>query len=139
VLAEDPIVVSPDGIPATTTYQRDPEWAWETALVADGRSDSDRLGDLHPPPFSKTNQLEMVRSVGERHFWQSQNAMPRGWQWWTNFTTVEFIARPDGKPGSIRHRIFGFDPQSTGPEMHAFIVAEIPLDVTEKPPEKPTQ
>lgn len=139
VLGEDPIVVSPDGIPATTVYQRDPDWAWQTALAPDQRPDTVRLGDQHPPPFSKTNQLEMVRSVGARHFWQSQNAMPRGWQWWTNFTTVEFIAKPDGKPGTLRHRIFGYDPQGTGPEMHAFVVAEIPLDVTEKPPEKPKQ
>lgn len=138
LLGEDPIVVPPPAIPATTVYQRDPEWAWETSIAADERPDEERLTVLHPPPFTKTNQLEMVRSVGERHYWQSQNAMPRSWQWWTNFTTIEFVPKSDGKPDKVRHRIFGYDPQSTGPGMTNFIAAEIPLDVTEKPPEKPT-
>src|SRR6185295_18980940 len=111
--------------------------AWQTALAADGRPDTVRLGDLHPPPFSNVSQLDMVRSVGERHFWQAQNAMPRGWQWWTNFTAVSFLPRSDGKPATLRHRIYGFNQQGTGPEMQAYIVADIPLDVTEKPPEKP--
>ncbi|MBC7924821.1 MAG: hypothetical protein H7039_04120 [Bryobacteraceae bacterium] len=138
LLEEDPIVVSPTGIPATTSYQRDPQWAWETALVVDQRPDTQRLSNLNPPPFSKTNQLEMVRSVGERHFWQAQNGMPRSWQWWTNFSTVEFAAGPDGKPEALRHRIFAFDPRTLTQDMYAFTVAEIPLKVSEKPPEKPT-
>jgi hypothetical protein len=67
-LGEDPIVVSPQAIPATTTYRRDPDWAWETAIAAGERPDEQRLADLHAPSFSTVNQLEMVRSVGDRHY-----------------------------------------------------------------------
>ena len=137
LLGEDPIVVPPQGIPATTTYQRDPEWAWQTTLAPDRRPEEERLAELHPPPFTKGLISVVARSVGDRHYWQSQNAMPRSWQWWRNFSAVEFIPKADGKPGSIRHRVFGHNPQSTGPLMTAFLVADIPLDVTELPPRKP--
>ena len=134
VLGEDPIVVSPQGIPETTQVLRAPQWAWRAELAADTRPDDERLGDLHPPPFSKVSELEMIQSVAERHLWQSHNAMPRGWQWWTNFTLVEFTADAQGKPEVLRHLIYGFDPQSTGAAMRPYIVAEIPLAVTEAPP-----
>ena len=139
LLGEDPIVVSPAGVPETTKYLRDPEWAWQTELAADTRPDEERLGDLHPPPFSKASQLDMVRSVADRHLWQAQNAMPRGWQWWTNFTTIEFTADDEGRLDLLQHRIYGYDPQSDGPDMKAFIIAEIPIAVTETPPLKPAE
>jgi hypothetical protein len=139
LLGEDPIVLSPVGIPETTKYLRDPEWAWQTELAVDARPDEQRLGDLHPPPFSKESQLETVRSVADRHLWQAQNAMPRGWQWWTNFTTIEFTADDEGRLDRLRHRIFGYDPQSDGPDMKSFIIAEIPIAVTETPPQKPPE
>jgi hypothetical protein len=139
LLGEDPVVVSLDGVPTTTKFLRDPEWAWTTTLFPDTRPDTERLGDLHPPPFSKQSQIETARSVAERHLWQAQNAMPRSWQWWTNFTTIEFTAKPDGSLDLVRHRIYGADPQSAGPLMHNFIKAEIPLDVVEPPPKEPPQ
>jgi hypothetical protein len=137
LLLEDPIVISPQAVPRDATYVRGPEWAYETALVKDGRRDEDRLAVLHPPPFNGASEIDLVRSVAERHVWQSQNAMPRGWQWWTNFSVVEFTATPDGKLATVRHRIFGYDPQGLEPVMTAFIEAEVPLDVTEPPPLPP--
>jgi hypothetical protein len=138
MLGEDPIVVSPQGIPETTIFQRDPEWAWQTAIAADQRPDEQRLIDLHPPPFLKGTTAVVARSVADRHYWQSQKAMPRSWNWWTNFTAIEFRAKPDGTPGAIRQSVFGYNPQSTGPDMKAYLVADVPLDVTEILPEKPT-
>ena len=64
--------------------------------------------------------------------------MPRNWQWWTNFTSIGFTKRTDdGKLATLQHRIYGFDPQDVNPLMHAYIVADVPLDVTEAPPAKP--
>ena len=78
LLTEDPIVVSYEGIPATARFLRDPEWAWSTAAIADQRSDEDRFSQVDPPPpFSPGTEADLVRSVGERHFWASQLAMPR--------------------------------------------------------------
>jgi hypothetical protein len=140
LLTEDPIVVSYEGIPATARFVREPEWAWSTAAVADQRSDEDRFSQVDPPPpFSPGTEADLVRSVGERHFWASQLAMPRNWQWWTNFTTIGFTRRAtDGKLDTLQHRIYGFDPQDTNPLMHAYIVADVPLDVVEAPPAPPT-
>ncbi len=45
--------------------------------------------------------------------------------------------RSDGKLDTLQHRIYGFDPQGENPLMHAYIVADVPLDVTEAPPAKP--
>ena len=118
---------------------RDPEWAWATAAVFDQRTDEDRFAQVDPPPpFATGPEIELVRSVGERHFWQTQRAMPRNWQWWTNFTTVGFTKNvDDGKLATLQHRIYGFDPQDENPLMHAYIVADVPMDVTEQPPAPP--
>ncbi|MFZ4576513.1 MAG: hypothetical protein ACOYN0_19175, partial [Phycisphaerales bacterium] len=137
LLQEDPIVISPPAVPSDATYVRGPEWAYRTALVPDQRRDEQRLAVLHPPPFNGASEIDLVRSVAERHVWQSQNAMPRGWQWWTNFSVVEFTADADGRLATVRHRIFGYDPQGLEPVMTPFIEAEAPLDVTEPPPLPP--
>jgi hypothetical protein len=137
LLGLDPIVVSPSGIPPTTKYLRGPEWAWETTLAPDTRPDEERLGDLHPPPFSKESQIDMVRSVAERHLWQAQNAMPRGWHLWTNFTIIDFTTNDEGKLDLLRHFVYGFDPQSTGPDMKPYLIAEVPIAVNETPPQEP--
>ena len=64
--------------------------------------------------------------------------MPRNWQWWTNFTTIGFTKRErTATIDTLQHRIYGFDPQGENPLMHAYIVADVPLDVTEAPPAKP--
>jgi len=136
-LEEDPIVVSPRGVPPTATYVRGPEWYWTTKLVSDSRPDEVRLLALHPPPFSNASEIDRVRSVAERHLWNAQNAMPRGWQWWTNFTLLDFTAKADGSLDAIRHRIFGFDPQGLELTMQPFVIAEVPLDVLEPPPIPP--
>ncbi len=138
LLGEDPVVVPYEGIPATATFHRDPEWAWSTAAVPDQRPDDERFTSVPPPPpFAESSELDLLRSVGERHFWASQVGMPRNWQWWTNFTTVSFLRGPDGTATTLQHRIYGFDQQDTNPLMHVYIVADVPLDVTEAPPAKP--
>ena len=45
LLAEDPVVVPYEGIPASARFVRDPEWAWSTAAVSDQRC---RRGPLQP-------------------------------------------------------------------------------------------
>ncbi len=59
LLTEDPIVVPYEGVPASATYTRDPEWAWATAAVPDRRSDEDRFSQVDPPP-------PFVQRVGDR-------------------------------------------------------------------------
>jgi hypothetical protein len=72
--------------------------------------------------------------VGERHFWHAQNAMPRNWHWWTNFTTVEF-GKNTLNQNVLRHKIWSYDPLGLEPTLQPFLLAEIPLDVTDDPPE----
>ena len=53
-------------------------------------------------------------------------------------TTVGFTKRVDnGKLDTLRHSIYGFDPDDDEPLMHEYIVADVPMDVTESPPPKP--
>ena len=98
-----------------TKFLRGPEWAWETTLAPDTRPDEERLEDLHPPPFSKESQIDMVRSVAERHLWQAQNAMPRGWHLWTNFTIIDFTTNDEGKLDLLRHSSTASTPRAPGP------------------------
>jgi hypothetical protein len=134
LLTQDPIVVSPGSVPKQTNIKRAAEWAWSTEVVGDLRPDEERLAVLHPPPFSKQSQIDTVRSVGERHFWHAQNAMPRNWHWWTNFTTVEF-GKNTLNQNVLRHKIWSYDPLGLEPTLQPFLLAEIPLDVTDDPPE----
>jgi hypothetical protein len=77
--------------------------------------------------------MEKLTSLGDLHFWQNQNALSRSWMWWTNFTLVEFQC-PPGKPESLVHRMFTYDPQGTQPKMQPYLQAEVPLNVTGEPP-----
>ena len=59
LLTEDPIVVPDEGVPASATYTRDPEWAWATAAVPDRRSDEDRFSQVDPPPpLSNASEID---------------------------------------------------------------------------------
>lgn len=133
VLQEDPIVVSPGSVPAGTTYLRDPEWAWKTRIIADTRADEDRLATLNPPPFAKGNLIDVVQSIGERHYWNAQRGLPRNWHWWNNFTTVEFGLDAHSNE-VVRHKVWSFDPLGQDPLAQAFIVAEVRLDVDDTVP-----
>lgn len=135
MLLEDPILVSPDGVPPDAHYRRAPEWAWQMELVGDQRPDTDRLATLNPPSFStSTDQVELIRSVGERHLWQVQNGIPRRWLWRTNFTTVGFAADENGRVHKALHSVHTFDVQGIEARVKPYLIAEIPLDVTEPSP-----
>jgi hypothetical protein len=136
LLAEDPIVVSPGAVPDQTKIIRIADWAWVTEAVGDVRPDEDRLATLHPPRFSNQSQIDTLRTVGERHFWQAQNAMPRNWHWWTNFTTVEF-GRDTHNQDVLRHKVWAYDPLGTEPTVQPFLLAEVALAVADHPPRPP--
>src|SRR4029434_8115884 len=123
----DPILISPDGVPPDAHYRRAPEWAWQMELIADKRPDTERLAELNPPSFSaSTDQAEMIRSVGDRHLWQTQNGIPRRWLWRTNFTTVSFGADSNGRVDRILHSVHTFDVQGIEARVKPYLIAEIP-------------
>ena len=127
-LGEDPIVVSPGAVPDQTRIVRPAEWAWRTALVGDVRADDERLATLHPPPFSNANLTTTLQSVGERHFWSAQHAMPRAWHWWNNFSTITFVQDAQSR-AILRHEVWGYDPMGVEPTLQPFLRADVPLDV----------
>jgi hypothetical protein len=133
-LESDPIVVAVPAIPADAVVRRAPEWGWRMQMVPDNRPD--RFGSIRPePPSVKLDgtEMEKLTSLGDLHFWQNQNALSRSWMWWTNFTLVEFQG-PPGKPESLVHRMFTYDPQGTQPKMQPYLQAVVPLNVTGEPP-----
>src|SRR5262249_48594383 len=77
LLQEDPIMVSPGSVPKGASFLRDPEWAWRTKIIADARPDEERLATLNPPAFATGNVIDVVQSIGERHYWNAQRGFPR--------------------------------------------------------------
>ena len=139
-LLDDPIVVSPDGLPKGTQYLRKPEWVWEMDLDADARPDSDPNpakarfpASMMPPDFSKKSHLEMVQSVARRHAWQARYAMSRRWFWWTNFTFLGFLPDGNGDAGSVVYQVWSFDPEGNEPATQPFLTATIDLTVKDQP------
>jgi hypothetical protein len=130
VLLDDPILVSPDGLPKGTQYVRIPEWVWEMGLEGDVRPDTDRFVTNPPPSFSNTNHVEMVQSVARRHAWETRNSMPRSWHWWTNYTLVAF----NSDASSILYRVFSFDPDGHEPAAQPFLTANIDFTVAPEAP-----
>ena len=90
---------------------------------------------LPPPPFSNASESTMVRSVGERHFWTSQLAMPRTGS--GGRTSPRWASRSESTTASSTRcatASTASTPQDDDPLMHEYIVADVPMDVTEAPP-----
>lgn len=132
-LLDDPIVVSPDGLPADTKYIRKPEWVWEMALEGDERSDSERFPTNPPPDFTNAEHGAMVQSVARRHAWEARYAMARKWFWWTNFTFVAFQPDENGDAGTLQYQVYSFDPEGREPAAQPFLTALIDLKVKQMP------
>jgi hypothetical protein len=133
-LIDDPILVSPEGVPPDAIYRRQPEWIWQMELASDKRLDADRFMSPPPPDFSNNNQTELLNSVGRRHVWHARYSMPRKWHWWTNFTIVGFQPGPDGFPGEVDFSVYSYDPEGTEPSAEPFFITKIDLTIPGTPP-----
>jgi hypothetical protein len=132
-LLDDPIVVSPDGLPKGTQYSRKPDWVWEMAQDSDARPDTVRFDSSPPPNFSSASHVEMVQSVARRHAWEARYSMSRRWFWWTNFSFVSFQPDSQGNPGTVVYQIYSFDPDGHEPAAQPFLTALIDLTVKQEP------
>ena len=133
-LLDDPILVSPDGLPSGTQYSRKPDWVWEMDLDADKRPDSDRFGvSMQVPDFSNTDHGSRVQSVARRHAWEARCAMARRWFWWANFTFVGFQPDANGDAGTVVFQVYSFDPDGREPAAKPFLTALIDLSVKPQP------
>jgi hypothetical protein len=133
-LLDDPILVSPDGLPADTNQLRKPEWVWEMELAADIRPDSERFDvSMQIPDFSNADHGSMVQSVARRHSWQARTAMARRWFWWTNFTVVGFQPDSNGDAGTVVFQVYSFDPDGREPAAKPFLTTLIDLTVKPQP------
>ena len=133
-LLDDPILVSPDGLPTDTNQVRKPDWVWEMDLDYDKRPDSDRFDvSMQIPDFSNADHGSMVQSVARRHSWEARTAMARRWFWWTNFTLVGFQPDANGDPGTVVFQVYSFDPDGREPDAKPFLTALIDLTVKPQP------
>jgi hypothetical protein len=129
-LIDDPIVVSPDGVPADAFLIRMPEWQWQMELAGDTRPDTDRFTAPPPPVMLASGaQADLVQSVARRHVWQARYSMPRHWHWWTNFTTVAFTPAADGSPGAVVFRVYSYDPEGVQATAEPFLTTTVDLTV----------
>ena len=132
-LLDDPVLVSPDGLPKGVQYVRKPDWVWQMALDADARPDTVRFATSPPPNFSTASHLEMVQSVARRHAWQARYAMARSWFWWTNFTFVSFQPDSAGNPASVVFQVYSYDPDGHEPAAQPFLTTLIDMTVKPQP------
>jgi hypothetical protein len=133
-LLDDPILLSPDGLPPQHThYQRPPEWVWEMDLDGDTRVDTERFLTTPPPSFSNASHLEMVQSVARRHAWSARYAMPRSWFWWTNFGFVSFRPDASGNAAAVVYQVYSYDPDGHEPSAQPFLTAVVDLTVKQQP------
>ena len=133
-LLDDPILVSPDGVPADAFYRRQPQWMWQMGPAQDERPDTARFTAPSPPSFSNAGHVELLQSVARRHVWHAQYSMPRRWHWWTNFTTVTFDPAPDGTPGNVIFTVYSYDPAGSEVTTQPFLLAKVDLSVPGAPP-----
>ena len=131
VLLDNPIVISPEGVPDDALYRRMPEWAWEMDVEADQRASADRFTNPPPPPFvTSADTAEVAASVARRHVWQARFSMPRRWHWWTNITTVGFNTAPDGSLANVMFQVYSYDPDGVAATAEPFMNLQIPLTAT---------
>lgn len=129
-LLDDPILVSPDGIPSDGAIVRMPDWQWKMDLDSDSRADTVRFTAPPPPAFLANGaQADVVQAVARRHVWQARYSMSRRWHWWTNFTTVAFQPAPDGSPGTVVFSVYSYDPDGVQATAEPFMITNVDLTV----------